>query len=185
MNARLKTLAVFIMACCAIPALGGAIHTWAQGATLASSDLNANFTHIHNLMVGGHGGRLVDADVNGSANIASSKLASYRYFPRAWGDVAACTSATCTLIASESVSSVTRSATGLYAVTLNYTPTNGNYGVIVTRTVGAVVGTGSGYCIVEPTRATTFNVDCFRNTTDGTAGAAQDVGFSFIIMDND
>lgn len=182
----MKKIATLLMTLMACAALGGAIHTWGSGDTLTSADLNANFQHIHNLMVGGHGARLVDADVSGSANIASSKLAAYRYIPRAWGDVSACTSGTCTIIASESITSVTRSATGVYAVNLGYTATNLNYAVLVTRTLGAVVGTGSGYCIVEPVRTTvTFAVDCFRNTTDGTAGAAQDVGFSFIIMDND
>lgn len=131
----------------------GAIKTWSTGETLTSADLNANFAHIHNLMVGGHGGRLLDADVNAGAAIASSKLAGYRLLPRAWVQVgdptsggAVCAAGTCTLAAQQNVTSVAWVSTGVYNVTLAYTPSNANFMAIA----NAVDSSGSDiYCMVR------------------------------------
>src|SRR5687767_8565450 len=46
----------------------GAIKSWSTGETIGNAEMNANFTHIHTNMVGGHGGRLTDIDVSASAN---------------------------------------------------------------------------------------------------------------------
>lgn len=117
---------------------GAAIKTWGSGETLTSTDLNANFQHIHNNMVGGHGGRLVDADVSNTAAIKSSKLADGKGIAKAYVEISsACGGATCAYSTSLNVSSVTRSAAGTYVVNLNYTPTDASYAVfVVQRDVG-------------------------------------------------
>ncbi len=116
-------------------ATAGAIKSWASGETLHSADLNANFNHIHNLMVGGHGARLVDADVSSSANIAQSKIAGLttalnnlndagvpqvNTLVRAWGVFTTlCGAPTCgeVLSGQNGITSVSNTATGVWTVT--------------------------------------------------------------------
>ena len=45
-------------------ALASTIHVWTSGDKVTAGDLNANFSHIHATMVGGHGQRLVNARVS-------------------------------------------------------------------------------------------------------------------------
>lgn len=70
------------LALVATVAVGASIVTWLPGDTLTVAQLNSNFSHIHSTMVGGHGPRLVDSDVNASANIDIAKLSSSEGLPR-------------------------------------------------------------------------------------------------------
>lgn len=165
-------------------AIAGTIKTWSSGETLRSADLNSNFSHIHTTMVGGHGARLVNADVSASAAIDHSKMATPALFPKAWAAIssASCTSTPCTINASSGVTSITRSATGTYSVLIP-ARTNTAYGVMVQSVApSGATATTMAVCYVEPIiSTTTIAVDCFKN--DGTG--AQDTGFTILILDND
>src|SRR3990172_5536886 len=93
-------------------ALAGSIKRWSSTETFTSTDINANFTHIHKTMVGGHGARLVNADVSSSAAIAHSKVATPALLSKAWANIASCDgsqasdSLTCTLSAGSGITSV-------------------------------------------------------------------------------
>jgi hypothetical protein len=106
----------------ALAAFAGPIKTWTSGDIIGSGDLNANFAHIHQTMVGGHGARLVNADVAANANIAVSKINGGGLIPRAsvssYG--AACAASPCTNLGlTKNVSGITRSAAGTYVITLS------------------------------------------------------------------
>lgn len=162
------------------PALASSIKSWAGGETITANDLNANFSHIHGTMVGGHGARLVNADVSASAAIAHSKLATPSLVPKAWGVVkSTCAASPCTVDAHSGISSVTRGGAGTYTVNLSSARANTNYGVLVSS-VNPSGATGT-LCIVEPIIATTnFSIDCYTH-----AGAANDTGLTFMVLDND
>lgn len=162
----------------------GTIKTWANGDVLTVTDLNANFQHIHNLMVGGHGARLVNADVSASAAISTSKLAAYRNIPRTWVTlldankgcgtaVAACTET------SPSGSSLTGTGAGNYTLTLGYTATDSTYGVMLS-VHGAGAG-ATGVCVVTSMTTTTFNIYC---ESDANPPAAIDSGFTAVVYDD-
>jgi hypothetical protein len=158
----------------------GSIKTWTT-ETLRYSDLNSNFEHIHNTMVGGHGARLVDADVSSSAAISHSKMATPALLPKAWANMnnAACAAGNCTLNASSGVSSVAFSATGRYTVTLSTTRANANYAVVLTD---VYTGSALARCVINAAKSTTgFSVACFNTNT----GADINSAFDFVVMDND
>lgn len=104
----------------------GAIKTWIPGETVSGSDLNSALAHIHGKMVGGHGARLVNADVSASAAISFSKLEDNFLIPVAWGRFD-CNSGTCSIISSSGVTSISRAGAGSYAVTLTVTRPDTNY----------------------------------------------------------
>lgn len=121
-NFKLALLSTFILSVIAGGVMAGSIKVWSNGQTLTASDLNANFAHIHGLMVGGHGPRLVDADVSGSAAIQSSKLSQGAGIADGWAYLSGtCAAGTCTLSNSYGVSSVTWQATGQYYVNTSAT----------------------------------------------------------------
>lgn len=167
-------------------ALAGAIKSWASGEYLLSGDLNANFNHIHNTMVGGHGARLMNADVSASAAIAHTKMASPALLPKAVaivgsqvGGGTACTSGTCSLgfMQPASFFSVAHTATGKYTVTMS-ARANAVYVPVVTTfhsTDTAVV------CEPVTFTTTTFEVWC------EVAADASDLDTVFMITfyDND
>lgn len=147
-----------------VPGSGGAIKTWSTGETLTSTDLNANFAHIHSNMVGGHGGRLVDADVNAAAAISTSKLAAKSLIPVAWASMtygSACAAGTCGLQASSGITSITYFGASAYTVTMSTTRTDTSYAVIAMGQVGVVCYFNSASA---PT-ATTFRVACTGDTS--------------------
>lgn len=159
----------------AAAAFAGSIKTWSTGDTLRTADLNSNFQHIHNTMVGGHGARLVDADVSATAAIAHSKLASPALVPKAWGaTTGVCGAGTCGIAASSGVTSVTWSSTGIYNITLSYTPTDANYAVLITSS------TDSTYCIAftKQTAAPQITVRCRSD-----ANAVTNVDMNFLVLD--
>lgn len=111
----------------------GAIKSWSSGETLRSTDLNANFSHIHGLMVGGHGARLVDADVSSSAALSHSKLATPALVPKAWARINANCAFPCseTITAGSGVSVISHTATGVWTVTWTTARPTSPYGVLV------------------------------------------------------
>ena len=164
----------------------GTIKVWSSGQALTAADLNANFSHIHGLMVGGHGARLVDADVSGSADIAQSKVhgltTAVASVPRAWGMLFnICTPAVCadTLSASSGVTSVSHTAAGKWTVTLTTARATGadggaNYAMLVTPYQAIIQSCGA-----LNITSTTFDIWC-QNTLTQTIG---DTRWSFAIFD--
>lgn len=167
--------------------LTGAIKTWQSGENINVADLNSNFQHIHSLMVGGHGGRLVDADVNSSANISSSKLAAYRQIPVAWGFVTCVIGNVCTLGDSVNIASLSSITTGQYRITLNYTATDIKYAVTMgtddDNVDGGAPNVAGCYASAFPgvsRTVTTFDVFCSSVTS---FNPVVPYSFSFAVFD--
>lgn len=157
----------------------GAIKTWATGETLGSADLNANFQHIHNNMVGGHGARLLDADVSTTANIASSKLAAYRLIPIAWaGSPTTCAGSPCTIVNSSRVTSITRAGAGSYRVNLSPVLTDLNFVMAVSGNTGAQ----GRICYYVSAGSTTAQLIFVCN--NDFVGTTVDASFSLVIYDD-
>lgn len=173
-----KTIAIVLLTTLVIwtgVALGSTIKSWSSGDVVRAADLNANFTHIHNTMVGGHGARLVNADVSASAAIAHSKMATPALLPKAWAFIASCnTSITCTQTVGTGVTSVTSNATaGQYVITWATPRANANYIVVITS------NTASTFCVTNTYTTTTAAVECLDD-----ADAPHIAGFGFILMDD-
>ena len=154
-----------------------AIKVW-TAETLRYSDLNANFAHIHNTMVGGHGARLVDSDVASGASIAHSKLATPALLPRMWALVSTtCTTSPCTIAASSGpLTSITRGATGEYVVTMSTARANTTY----MFQVNALVPASIIFCRPALVNSTTvFHISCFDS-----AFAAADSAFNVVMFDD-
>lgn len=157
-------------------ALGGGIKSWSSGDTVSISDINSNFQHIHNQMVGGHGARLVNADVSTTANIEYTKVQNGRGIARAWADIeSSCTSNPCTVAESLNVTSVGWTSTGIYTVNLSYTATDNVYAVIVSSSTSGVTCTGVS------TSTTVVGIECLDLDSPAVTNAA----FSVIIYDAD
>lgn len=146
--------AVAVAILLAFAAFSNPIKTWVSGDIITASDINANFSHIHNLMVGGHGPRLVDADVSDWAGISFTKLESYYPIARGFGTFA-CTP-TCTIGSNQyGFTSVSGSVTSGGA-TFTMSP-NPECSDVIT----AVVSTGTIVtCYVQNATTTTFKVYC-------------------------
>lgn len=174
---KLNKIALTFFLCIAVTGWAGIIKTWVAGDTVSITDLNANFQHIHNSMVGGHGARLKDADVSSTANISYSKIQNGRGIARAFARVAStCSSSPCTIDSQLNITSITRSGTGVYVATLNYTATNTSFAAIAQSELS------TGFCEAVPTSTTTVTINCLE--TDGTP-AAIDGRFDFVVFDND
>lgn len=170
-----KLLAVATILAAAL-AVAGSIKVWAPGDVLSSTDLNANFAHIHGTMVGGHGARLVNADVSPSAALAHSKLASPSLLPKAVTSVDYCTASPCsTGLPQVGVTSVTRSATGSYAVNLSPARTNTAYFAVVSSRYN-----GNVHCNATVSSTSVVNVVCINAATAANADGA----FSFLLFDD-
>lgn len=175
----MKKLIVFLAAVWAGYAISGPIHTWVSGEYITAADLNANMSHIHNNMVGGHGPRLVNADVSGSAAIAHSKLATPALLPKVWASVTAtcATPATCTLVDESGIASIAGQATtGEYLVTFDAARDTANYGTLV-----SAFGTAQDLtCHTTAQTTTTATVKCVTAST----GADVDAAFTFMLLDS-
>lgn len=179
----MKKIVLVTVAIVSTLAFAGAIKTWNNGDTLSAADITANFQHIHNSMVGGHGARLVDADVSATANISASKLGTipaskvtgYQGLAKAFVIVQATCNApgACTMVNAYNVTSVTRGAgAGVYTLTMTTTPTFQS-AVMVTPTLNTVL------CSVSVPAGAVFTITCVN-----TAAAATDTGFSFVHFSN-
>lgn len=178
-------------------AIAGGIKTWADGDVLTSSDLNAAFQHIHNNMVGGHGARLVNADVNATAAIAHSKLAVPALIPKAWavtglnGGISACdgtSSTACVINASSNVTSIVPAndtRDGEYVVTLTNGGTDTNYAVLLTIIEESTNVVNYTCRVREYVSATQFKIQCdFADAVGGAAGHVN-TQLSFVLFDTE
>lgn len=177
-------VAVFTFLLVGTLASASAIKVWAAGDQVQVSDLNSNFQHMHNSMVGGHGGRLLNADVNSSANIAYTKLQNGRGIARAYVGIVSCTGAgACSMTNSSSmnVTGVSRSATaGDYTVTLNYTASDTAFATVVNAGYRTSIGANI-LCQSASLSTTTISVKCLDYTG---APAAADSAFSLVVYDD-
>jgi len=131
--------------------------TWSAGNTLTAANLNDTVAHLHNTFSGG----IVDAHISTAAGISHTKLArpglvsKAVLFTTTACDGASAAGTDCTtgveqvqFLATSGGAGAGNSAleaggaAGTYTLTLNYTPTNTNYGVLVTS------GTTSVWCSV-------------------------------------
>jgi hypothetical protein len=171
---------IVVVALFATLAVSSTIHSWTTGDVLNSNDLNANFSHLHNLMVGGHGARLVNADVSASAAIAHTKMATPALLPKATVIVGAngtpCAAGTCTLRENVGgiISSVTYAAGSQYTVNFPVR-SNADYTVLITPQ------TTDRQCQVMSTTTTTgFTYKCYT-----AAGVAADAVAGVVLFDQD
>ncbi len=153
-----------------------AIKTWTT-ETLRYSDLNSNFEHIHNTMVGGHGARLVNSDVSASAAIAHSKLATPALVPKLFAftsNSAACAADPCSVAVTSGITSINWVSTGIY--TVNFAArANANYAVFASSNTANIVCNPSLYA------TTSVRLTCVTVNT----AAVTNVAFQVMIMDND
>lgn len=192
-NRERYLFAVLLALVIASPSIAGAIKVWVNGESLTAADLNGNFAHIHNLMVGGHGPRLVNADVSATAAISTSKISNGTGIPKAWGYATNCDGGACTVAAHNNVTSISNTAMGEYGVTLSYTPTNVQYAVLVT---GSPTSSGTGSFAVGPqtvcspqlfnTAAPHITIRCSDAAVraDGGSQVAVQANFSFAVIDD-
>lgn len=154
-NFKLQLAAIFTLSLVTGMAFAGSIKSWSNGQTLTAADLNANFNHIHGLMVGGHGARLVDADVSGSAAIASSKLAQGSGIADAWG--VANGSMTNSFVEGFNMTGVTHAAAATTYTFTGAAGLDGNGVVLVQCSTAATLCSGS---IFTTTVDVTCSVEC-------------------------
>lgn len=154
----------------AVGAFGGPIKSWFSGDIITSGDLNGNFEHIHNTMVGGHGARLTNADVSTSANIASSKLAGGAGIAVGWASVdAVCTADPCTAVEAYNMT-VGATTTGVYTgYFTNSQCTGGTCAVFITSRTQLV------NCYQNGKAAGNVDIRCFSAVDAGATNAAFDV----------
>lgn len=157
-------------------AYASAIKTWSSGETIRAADLNSNFAHIHNNMVGGGHNLLTNADVSASAGIAHTKLATPALLPKAWAAMLTACNApgACTIAAGSGISAITRTgSTGVYTVDFSGR-TDTSFGVLVQA------NTNSTTCAAQITSITRVTVYC----TDLAAPTAADTLFTVLLLDN-
>lgn len=154
--------------------------------TLTATELNFNFDHIHKNMVGGHGPRLVNADVHPNAAISKRKINNSASTPRGFLTVDATTcagiGATCTktVIGGFTSATVIHSAVGIYDITfVPARPFTKNYVSLVSG--NSAISTS---CQSDPTVATTSLVRVF--CLDATAAGAVEIdsSFSYALFDD-
>lgn len=182
MKSQLKGMVAFLL--WSVVVLAGTIHTFSNGEVLTAANLNGNFQHIHNTMVGGHGARLIDADVSASAAISPSKVAGLvNNSPRSWALLRdankACGSgsSSCTITKpSTSTFTINGGGAGIYTVSLGYTATDSSYAVLVT----AYSGVSMGACMLVSQGTTNFQIDC----SDLATPTLRDSGFSVFVYDD-
>lgn len=168
-------------------AAGSAIKSWTAGDVVTVTDLNGNFSHIHGLMVGGHGPRLVNNDIVSNAAITHSKMATPGLLPKSSFVIgnpntqAACTSGTCAQsAASGAAATCVWNATGSYTCTWSVARANALYNVQLTS-MYCTSGTGPCFCSVNgSTGASAFGIICLDA---GNANANAVVGV--LVMDDD
>lgn len=164
-------------------ALAGPIHTWSVGEVITSVDLNAALSHIHGTMVGGHGPRLVNSDVSGSAAIAHTKLAGPSLIPKVWANVdCETTPGSCPILAGSGVSSVTYSGTGDYSVNLTTARTNAVYGVLISSNSIVV---GYTLCSSNTQGVSAITIRCAKGNPDaGATDLPSNSIFTIAILDD-
>jgi hypothetical protein len=182
-NYKLSLLAALVVAGLVV---AGPIKAWNGTETITYTDLNSNFTHLHNSVGHGHGPVIVNADISASAAITHSKLARPGLVPKLWAIVANCTSSPCTVQeqspanGSGGVTSVTRASTGLYTVNFAARPNS------VTAPILTSTGASAGKtCSVTSYGSSSVGVGCVETVLDGGLNGLSDDGFSIMILDDD
>lgn len=188
---------IIVLAAMSAIAIGGAYAhtgspsptTWSTGNTLTASNLNDTIAHIHNTLSGG----IVDAHLSTSAAISHSKLARPGLVPKAvLFTTSACAGAgaagtDCTtgveyvqFIGTSGGAGTGNSAleangaAGSYLLTLNYTPTDTNFGVIAQSMTTQVFCTVTG----RATTAPHITIDC-----ENDASADTDANLTVTVFD--
>ncbi len=162
-------------------AIAGPIHTWQVGEVITSTDLNAAFSHIHNTMVGGHGPRLVNSDINSGAAISHSKLAAPSLLPKVWISVdCATTPGTCTELSGTGASVTYGGATGFSSIAFDVARTNNVFGSIVSAE------TTEGYaCVTTGHTSSSATVKCTRSNPDaGVTDALVNANYTYMLLDD-
>jgi len=157
--------------------MAGSIKVWSNGQTLTATDINGNFAHIHGLMVGGHGPRLVDGDVASNAAIATSKLAGKAGIAVAWGRLSGSPDGGTIAVYPYygSRSTVTRTGTGNYTVNTTNTATASSLCIAY---ADDTIGYYAPQCACSWVSGTRFDLQC------SVAGVSFDVPFKYIIYQN-
>jgi len=165
-------------------AIAAGLKTWSNSEVMLPTDINSNFSHIHNTMVGAHGARLVNADVSASALISHTKLATPGLLPKAWmsnGIGPACTTSPCSIAQQWPAgffSSVTRPDAGYYAVNIASARANAAYFPLMDDTGPGDVDVN---CRVQAGNTTSlFYVQCIK---EGSADPT-DSTFSILFFDD-
>lgn len=129
---------------------------------LNRNQFNDTLAHIHDTFAG----NIKNVHISASAAIVHTKLAQPNLIPKAVAQVTATcnagTSTTCLLLNLGNVNLVKGAGTtGVYNVTLSYTPISSNFPVLVTSHLSAVLCIASGFS----TSAPHFTVRCHDSTT--------------------
>lgn len=153
--------------------------TWSNGNTLTAANLNDTIAHIHNTFSAG----IVDANISTSAAISHAKLARPGLVTKAvLFTTSACAGAgaagtDCTTgveqvqfigtsggAGSGNSALEANGAAGSYLMTLNYTPTDTNFGVIAQSMTSQVFCTVTG----RSTSAPHITIDCENDASTDT-----------------
>lgn len=170
---KLGTL-VLLLAAAAVVA--GPIKQWNGTEVITYTDLNSNFAHLHASAGHNHGPVIVNGDINASAAISHSKLATPHLLPKTWAQVACSGSCSVTEMSPAAViGSVTWSSAGIYVVNLAVPRTDGNYLVLVNSNNTA----SDAVCHGWASNSSTVSVRC----TKASDATALESNFSLLIMD--
>lgn len=176
MKNKLSILAFLLIAAAAA---AGPIKSWAAGEYITAADLNTALVHLHTNLGHGHGSVITNADINGSASISHSKMATPGLLPKIWA-IVTCSPSACAVpdtSPASIISSVTYSGVGLYVVNFS-ARANTSYAVFANSTsANAYIN-----CHGRAATTTTAAVVCYDSS--GTHAAA-DSNFTFLVMDGD
>lgn len=178
MNRTSRNLVALILSFMLPICAWGALKVWTGSETIQAADLNSNFTTINTAAAA----LVTNSKVSASAAIATSKLAAYRFIPRAWVALqnanASCgTSAAACTVTTGGTTTITGTAAGSYLVTLGYTATDSTMGAIAGIMTLDSATTGS--CNAFGFSTTAFTVHCRNN-----AGTLIDTGFTVSVFDS-
>lgn len=147
---------------------------WMDGSTLSATSLNNTVAHIHNTFTAG----IIDSHISPNAAIQHSKLAQPTLVSKAMGAyVCPWDGGACSLTEDTNVTSVTPTDAGVYAVTLDYTPTDSVFTTFVTPTQETLSAGLACSVFGLSTAAPHLNVFCHI------AGTGTNSGFSLMVMD--
>lgn len=151
----------------------GSCGKFAEGDAFSAAAWNSCvYSHLHGTFTAG----ITDSNIATGAGISDNKMAFNLRLPKAVADMGAtvCTVGTCTLAGSVRVTSIVFSATGVYNVTLGYTPVSTGFFAI------PVSHTASVFCIADTPAVSTphFKIKCYSD-----AGVATNAAVGFTVFD--
>lgn len=191
-NKRYRLTSLFLTLVAAV-AFSGSIKVWGPGERLTSKELNDNFAHIHNTMVGGHGGRLVDSDIAVNANININKFKNdgglqtvydggNTYFPvrgKICGPMNSSVTPVAVTTSGDGISSGV-SFSNKYRVYFSSNRPNANYGVI-----GSSYYDGAEVCGNTDSHNVAYIEFACQKVDPLLGGANTDGCFNFLVIDDD